>query len=305
VALLSTLAAIVVAAAGLFASDRDQSPERSSPSRAVGPASENSTSSLPGPGQYRYIKERSAYLSTWADVSEPFSVLIPQTNETWVAPDGSGFRRTKLEQPVWLGDRDRNRWEEMGSPELVGDRSQEDKFDAPRPGEGYVSFGADGLTLEQLQDLPSDPHGLYESIYEAAEETDKPTNYAVFVAVSDLLRTPILPEGLEPALYDVATRIPGVEVIDEVSDPLGRVGTAVTMVETLATPSPDAAPGLRQELIFDPTTGALLAERDVTTGRVEWLDADPGTVVGYRAIVETAIVDADGNRPPWAAPHRR
>jgi hypothetical protein len=89
------------------------------------------------------------------------------------------------------------------------------------------------------------------------------------------------------------------------TDPLGRVGSAVTMVETIATPSPGDAPGLRRALIFDPETGTLLAEQDVTTGRVEWVDAAPGTVVGYRAIVKTAIVNADGNRPPWAAPNRR
>lgn len=53
------------------------------------------------------------------------------------------------------------------------------------------------------------------------------------------------------------------------TDPAGRNGTAV------ARTSDDAGFLERSELVFDPDTSELLAEREVLLERVDWVDAEP------------------------------
>ncbi|OGO52059.1 MAG: hypothetical protein A2Z32_13550 [Chloroflexi bacterium RBG_16_69_14] len=48
----------------------------------------------------------------------------------------------------------------------------------------------------------------------------------------------------------------------------------------------------RRTLIFDPETSMLLAEEDVLLHKVDWLDADPPTVIGYNTYLMSEIVSA-------------
>jgi hypothetical protein len=113
-------------------------------------------------------------------------------------------------------------------------------------------------------------------------------NVEMLVLVGDLLRETTAPPPLRAALYEVAARIPGVQLVGAVRDPAGRRGVAVALVDEQ---------GIRSELVFDPETSALLAERDVLAGRVPKLDAAPGTTIGHTTYLDTAVVGSTSERP--------
>jgi hypothetical protein len=208
-----------------------------------------------------------------------FSVLVPHTREIWVAPDGSGRLVVATGEPKFFGPRDKATWEAAGSPRL------------DRTGTSDESFGPGGLSYADLSKYSTDPDELYEQIRQKAEGYGPSTDAEMFVLVGDLLRETLAPPRLRAALFRVAARIPSVELVGEVIDPAGRKGIAV------ARTSDDVGFLERSELIFDPETSELLAERQVLLERVKWADAEPGTVIGYAVYLESAVVDSTSDRP--------
>ena len=75
-----------------------------------------------------------------------------------------------------------------------------------------------------------------------------------FVMVGDLLRERAAPPALRAALYKVAAGIKGVELVGSVTDRAGRRGVAVAITSTYT------GARVRDVLVFDPVTSALLAE---------------------------------------------
>lgn len=173
-----------------------------------------------------------------------------------------------------MGERDRARWEAAGRPDLGGGETTDE------------TFGPGGLHYEDLASLPTDPDELSQVIRARAEQTDVPVEAEMLVIVGDLLRETAAPPDLRGALYRVAARIPGVELVGEVTDPAGRRGVAVAVT------SDYSGARTRKELIFDPETSDLLAEQEVLLERVQWLDADPPAVIGYAVYLESGTVDS-------------
>jgi hypothetical protein len=237
-------------------------------------------------GRYRYTRSENAYLATSVEQGGSFTVLGPHLREMWIAPDGSGRLRERSGEPIFLGPRDREAWEALGSPKLW------------ESGTSSETFGSGGLHYEDFSGLSTDPDELYQQIERRAAD-GKPSGVPVpegapvavnmFAIVGDLLRETVAPPDLRAALYEVAARIPGVELVGEVTDPAGRLGVAVAMND-----EPDA---VRQELVFDPETAELLAERQVLLRRVDWVDAEPGTAIGWVAYLESGTVDSTSARP--------
>lgn len=238
-------------------------------------------------GRYRYTRSENAYLATSVEQAGSFTVLVPHLREMWVAPDGSGrLRDDETGNPIFLGPRDRARWEALGSPALWEFGTSDDTFE---PG---------GLYYADLTGFSTDPDELYGQIERRAGEPKTsgepvpkgaPSAVKMFAIVGDLLRETVAPPELRAALYEVAARIPGVELVGEVTDPAGRTGVAVAMASK--------ADGVRREFVFDPETSELLAERQVLLRRVDWVDAAPGTVIGWVAYLESGTVDTTSARP--------
>lgn len=247
---------------------------------------------------YRYTKSKDAYRDYYDACSIPsksdatplscprpspddwaFSVLVPHIREIWIAPDGSGRLLVKSGEPRFLGPRDEATWEAAGRPELG------------RPGTSDESFGPGGLSYTDFSKYSTDPDELYDQIHKKAEAYGPSTDAEMLVLVGDLLRETVAPPDLRAALFRVAARIPGVELVGEVTDPAGRNGTAV------ARTSDDAGFLERNELVFDPDTSELLAERQVLLEPVDWLDAEPGTVIGYAVYLNSGVVDSTSERP--------
>jgi RNA polymerase sigma-70 factor (ECF subfamily) len=105
----------------------------------------------------------------------------------------------------------------------------------------------------------------------------------MFTLVGDALRETNATPAQRAALYEVAARIPGVELIGHVRDPVGRPGIAVAHSGKTA--------GIRETLILDPETSVLLSEEQVT------LDGNSfgypaGTVIGHATYVTRGVVDS-------------
>jgi hypothetical protein len=221
---------------------------------------------------YRYTKSEGAYLSTMAGPNTPpFSVLVPKTRELWIAPDGSGRLRETPGEPIFLGERDRARWQAAGRPQVVFTRSRDFT-----PGE---------LHYEDLATLPTDPQALAAVIRQRATiPSGPPVDVEMFILVGALLRETAAPPALRAALYQVAAQIPGVELVGTVTDRAGRTGVAVAKTTS------HFGSKQRLVLIFDPATSALLGEERVLLEPVDWLDAKPPVVISYTTYLESRIV---------------
>jgi hypothetical protein len=105
----------------------------------------------------------------------------------------------------------------------------------------------------------------------------------MFVVIRDLLRAPLTPPDVRAALFEVAAGLPGIELLGEMDDRVGRPGVAVAMTAFPFTP------WHRQEIvIFDPATSVLLEERSV--GLASYGDTPAPFLWGYATYLETEIV---------------
>jgi plasmid stability protein len=227
---------------------------------------------------YRYTKSRGAYLSTIGDKLN-VTALVSEVREFWVAADGSGRLREKAAAPRFFSAADKAAWEAAGRPPLGG------------PGRSDRSFGPRGLTVVDLSRYSTNPDELYDQIRKQAEGHGSSTDAEMLVGVEDLLHESVAPPEFRAALFRVAARIPGVELIGKVTDPAGRRGVAV------ARTSNDSGYLKRDEMIFNPHTSQLLAEREVLLERVDWISAPPGTVIGYSVYLKSGIVRSTTTRP--------
>ena len=195
---------------------------------------------VPGDGRYLYLRTVEAHL-TQTDIGARW--LEPRITESWVRPEG-GRERVSFGSFEFLTRGDRRRFHEV---------FRERGIPVPAPPDEVRSFA---LPAPDRLRLPSDPDALYERLYERARGHSEGTYRQMFTLVGDALRDPAATTPRQrAALYEVAARIPGVELVGSVRDRSGRDGIAVAMRN-----EPD---GTRDTLIFDPQTGALLGEEKV------------------------------------------
>jgi hypothetical protein len=262
--------------------------------RAAHVAAQQEGDSPPGPGQFVYTKTKNAYVNDWADAGpnkEGFSVLMPQVREIWIGTDGSGRILETNGTPQFLSDRDREVWQAAGQPDLGGNKTSDDSFQpatAPTGGVSATAQPSNSLFFQDLSGLPTDPSELRGKIENREIEGGPPGEAETFTIIGDLLRETYAPPALRAALYEVAAGLPGVELVGNTKDPVGRDGIAVAYTHD----------GQRHELIFDPNTSVLLGERYVVTDSGKGgFGVEAGTVVGWAAYLSSGIVDSTSARP--------
>jgi hypothetical protein len=138
-------------------------------------------------------------------------------------------------------------------------------------------------TYRLLQSLPTNPHALLAMIYRIERGHGPGPDQEAFVTIGDLLRNTIAPPKVAAALYRAAALIPGVTLIPDATDAIGRHGVAVARI------GPGVDGGIRDELIFSRATLQLIGERTVI--------ARTGTTTGATAIIARAFVDHRGQIP--------
>jgi hypothetical protein len=216
-------------------------------------------------GQFRYTKSVRAYTSGGKD----WTALGPMVREIWLGPTGGRLHETSG-KPEFLSAGDRARWIAAGRPQ-VNPPEDTAKLPPPRP-----------------LNLPTNADELYTELHDRAVGHGNATEPEMFTLVGDALRESDLSPALRAALYEVAARIPGVELVGPATDRIGRHGVAVAYV--------DSKIHERHELIFDPNTSALLEEEYVELdGNTYGYPA--GTVTGYATYVSTGVVNRLGQRP--------
>jgi hypothetical protein len=175
----------------------------------------------------------------WAFSSQKFTYLRPLTREFWIAADGSGRIRETVEEPIFLSEAERQTFLDGGF-QVYG--VNEDL----RPGE---------LDAYPYGPLPANLDELRELVRGLAEASDQwPTERGMFTYIGDLLRDPLTPPDVRASLFKLAATLPGVQLLGEMQDEVGRTGVAVSMTHWWFD---------QDIIIFDAETSALLEERTV------------------------------------------
>jgi len=176
---------------------------------------------------------------------------------------------------------------------------------------------ADGKTAADLQRLPADSTKLARLYYSPAAlaRAGLPPGASVSAKVAltaGMLGGAPLPPQVQAALIRALSDQPGVHAIGDVTDPLGRRGIALASDDHAVTVTgqfgaPKAEQGTyrsRQVLIFNPSTGALLAqEEQLTRPGGAYAQERPGFVIYYLAVRSAGWTNAKLT-PPAQLPHR-
>jgi hypothetical protein len=222
-------------------------------------------------GRYYYSKAVQAYLVI--DGDRGWAALGPQVREVWLGRNGGRVHETS-DKPTFLSDRDRERWIAAGRPTV----------NLPEVWESLPPL--------HPPNLPTDPDALYAELQRRATGHGASTDEEMFTLIGDTLRgtdaDPSPSPALRAALYEVAARIPGVELVGKTTDRIGRHGVAVAYSSS--------SNHERHELIFDPKTSALLEEQTVELDD-NFFHYPAGTITGYATYVANGVVDRVGERP--------
>jgi hypothetical protein len=211
-------------------------------------------------GQFAYVKSKVQTSQFWTDSRMvPTKVVTGPLRErqTWYSADGS-------------------------RPGLVIDPQ------GPQARFTTAPIAAPSLkdpTSAYLATLPTDPDALLKKIYAEATVAGKDPDAAAFDEIGTLLREQIAPPQVGAALFRAGGRIPGVTVIDDVTDATGRHGVGVAR----------QAGDVQWQWIFDPSSHVFLGERQVVTHAGPYGKA--GDVLLQAAVEQRAAVDTAGEEP--------
>jgi hypothetical protein len=223
-----------------------------------------------GPGQYVYTRSRDVSAAVTVVGGSTFAALEPHTREIWLDAAGNGRLHTVTGRPTFVTARDRDAWIAAGRPQISTPGAHDD-----------VLHGMPRV------EVPTDADAAYSQLKRETAGFGSAQYTEMFTLVGDNLRESTATPEQRAALYAVAARIPGVELLGPTVDPAGRRGVAVAM--------DDDARHIRQTLVFDPTTSRLLAEQEIALPGAQEFPAD--TRIESAVYLETAIVDSAGERP--------
>ena len=204
---------------------------------------------------YLYQKTQSLYLDSavWSK-SLAWSYFASETDEDWVAKDGSG-RRHKVVAPVkFVGPKDKEAWEAAGRPNFDTHAwSGYTEDERLRPGKG-----TNRIWERELSEIPTDPTEISEWLMEEVTKSHNGFSPAVrsLALVSEILDDPLATPELRAGLYEAEGRVPGIEYFGAVTDAIGRPGIAI------GAESANSGAPTRYSLIFDPKTSQVLATEE-------------------------------------------
>ncbi|MFE5086676.1 CU044_5270 family protein [Streptomyces mirabilis] len=223
------------------------------------------------PGQYVYIESKTAdsFVRTVGDKSSLASHAL-HTRKIWQSADGT---------KGWLID------------PAVNDSSEGETLSLPDEQGNTPVGGLNHPTYDYLAKLTTDPDRLLATIYKETKGHGNSPDQEAFTTIGDLLGESYPPANLYPVLFKAAAKIPGVVVVDDAVDAVGRHGVAVARL--------DETSGQREEWIFDKKTHVFLGERSVQVKQSTGEDAlmKPGTVTFTSAILKRAVVDGMKQTP--------
>ncbi|MEX0754990.1 MAG: CU044_5270 family protein [Actinomycetota bacterium] len=202
--------------------------------------------------------------------TQGFAISLTIERQSWVAPDGAGGAQERLIDMAFDSPEEEARWNTEGREiHYWGNFSILGKGGATSQ-----CFQPSGLLLENLNGLPTDPDALEEMLRDQIIQGDiadssvaKQTNTMFEEIGFKLSYYPGSPE-IRSALFEVLARQPGIEVLGQATDHLGRTGIAIGSTWL----------GVRSEMIVDTSTGAILETRSVQVDpKSSLVGGTPGT----------------------------
>jgi hypothetical protein len=239
---------------------------------------------IPRDDQYFYVASEGTELTVAAPTSDPaesYSYLYTKRREIWLSVDRTGLlRQQQVGAPRWLTPRDRANWIRAGRPDEGGGPGGDAMaMEAIH----HYFIGDEKFTAAQLRDFDPTPEQLYERLRSRINGRGQSPNGEVFVEIADALRESPQTPQLRATLYRALALVPGVQLLGDVHDRLGRDAIGVAFTEHT---------GLRQELLLDPETAEVLNEREVVAHRVQGIRAAVGTAVEDVVYTKRAVTDA-------------
>jgi len=190
---------------------------------------------------------------------QEWDLLVQFTVQTKVGPDGSGSRVTTIDKVSFATDQDEAAWIAAGKP----DKLQAGDTRTERFTQEDLTYGYD------LSTLPTDPDPLESALRQVAGR--QRDDQQVMDLAANLLTDANPPPALRAALFQVLANVPGIKLLGQVTDPIGRTGTGLLI---------PAGPA-NKELIFDESTSAVLATLD--------LPANGGPAYSWRVITDSIV----------------
>jgi len=235
-------------------------------------------------GEYKYVRQRFGVIGGSAE-----------TVEWWVASDGSGRMRRNgpRAMAVWSSSDGRLRY---APATVVGrDRAARDVTFGPGRFAALYARINPGLLDGDLESLPTDPESLEKALrlrlQKAADFNSDPgaQSLQLLQAIEEVLANPLGSPGLRSAVYRLAARLEGVEVVENVADPVGRAATAITLCS--------AAIPARYEVFFNPATSTALGTREVSPVACNGVRSYPSGLTSYGLYLDEGTVDSIHQRP--------
>ncbi|MGH3092983.1 MAG: hypothetical protein ACRDOG_11760, partial [Gaiellaceae bacterium] len=173
--LIAAAAAALVGAVALLAIDVGPSPEMVTPAAAALRQAADAARAQDGipPGRYLYVRSANASLAFGYVPVDPSGdpedarlecceALVPHIRELWLGdePGDARLRERSVGDLQFLGEKARERWIELGRPEL----------EAKTPFSGILAGIPPRAWYEGPLDLSSDPDAIYEQFEQAAGE---------------------------------------------------------------------------------------------------------------------------------------
>ncbi|MET0602928.1 MAG: CU044_5270 family protein, partial [Baekduia sp.] len=243
---------------------------------------------FPRPDQFFYTRTQATYLDT-AVAKGGITVpsLDTRTREAWISLGRRGGERTIATKQRFPSAAARAAWVKAGRFEIGGWHSKR----MMSLGKTAYYLGNERLSYVQLLAFNQSGPVLYQRLRDHyIKGQGGGIDDEVFTQIGDALREQASPPRLRAALYRALKEVPGVRYLGRVHDRLGRPAIGIGRTTNR---------GTRRELLFDPHTSAMLAEREVMVAVPKaYVGLVPsGTVMADAVYERRAVVDRLGQRP--------
>jgi hypothetical protein len=244
--------------------------------RRVAAVAEHTAAPVPRDDQYYYVRSTGSTSAMPAGVGQPGAATrIVQEQRLWTSIARRGLNETHVTTIEPLSRRDVGK---PAEPDAFAPRTDSMPLDAQH----HYFIGAERLTRAQLLAYPVDPRQISERLLANVGTRGNSPEGEVFTELGDALRGVPAPAPVRAGLYRALALVPGVDLAGQVRDRAGRTGLAVAYGER----------GLRQELVFDPATSEMLAERLIVVDpRRAEIDEPAGTLLHDTVYLQRAVTD--------------
>ncbi|WP_182525142.1 CU044_5270 family protein [Nocardioides dongkuii] len=143
-------------------------------------------------------------------------------------------------------------------------------------------------TYRWISTLPRDPDELISELA-SHQDPESPQTSAqhVFETIGNLILEDLVPPDVAGTLLQAVTKLPGVELVEQAEDAIGRTGFGISRTDEFS--------GITAVWIFRPGSPMPLGARSYFAGPAS--APDEVTLFGVSAVLERGVVDRIGVRP--------